>query len=87
MGEVSLEDYYKLAIKWERGYAKIIACCAEVREENIPYVWIDTYCIDKKSNADLSEAIISVHQWYARSKMCYAYLHDILSRDNIVTSD
>ena len=40
-------------------------------------VWIDTCCIDKKSSAELTEAINSMYQWYERAKICYAYLADV----------
>jgi len=36
----------------------------------------DTICIDKSSNAELSEAINSMFNWYALSTICYAYLAD-----------
>ena len=30
-----------------------------------------------KSSAELSEAINSMRQWYANSRVCYTYLHDV----------
>lgn len=45
--------------------------------DDIPYVWVDTCCIDKSSSAELSEAINSMFRWYAKSEVCYAYLDDI----------
>lgn len=45
--------------------------------------WIDSCCIDKSSNAELSEAINSMFRWYQRSEICYAYLSDVeLALDN-----
>ena len=38
---------------------------------------IDTYCIDKRSSAELSQAINSMYRWYENAKVCYAYLHDV----------
>jgi len=43
------------------------------------WVWIDTYCIDKSSSAELSEAINSMFGWYKKSAICYAYLADVPS--------
>jgi hypothetical protein len=43
------------------------------------YVWIDTCCIDKRSSAELSEAINSMWKWYWKSEVCYAYLADVPS--------
>ena len=42
----------------------------------------DTVCIDKTSSAELSEAINSTFEWYEKAEVCYAYLVDVLSRDN-----
>lgn len=39
--------------------------------------WIDTCCIDKRSSAELSEAINSMYRWYSRAEICYAYLADV----------
>lgn len=41
------------------------------------WCWVDTVCIDKSSSAELSEAINSMYEWYARSDMCYVYLADV----------
>lgn len=38
---------------------------------------MDTCCIDKKSSAELSEAINSMYGYYAESTHCYVYLEDI----------
>ena len=34
-------------------------------------------CIDKRSSAELSEAINSMWRWYAGSRVCIVYLHDV----------
>jgi len=39
---------------------------------------MDTCCIDKRSSAELSEAINSMYRWYENAQVCYAYLHDVL---------
>ena len=49
----------------------------QVIQDGLEYVWNDTCCIDKKSSAELSEAINSMFRWYANSVICYAYLSDI----------
>ncbi|KAK4554900.1 hypothetical protein LTR86_008048 [Recurvomyces mirabilis] len=41
------------------------------------WCWIDTCCIDKKSSAELSEAINSMWQWYSNASLCIVYLVDI----------
>lgn len=71
-----------------KGYEKIDRCCKQAltsgtrfdndgETEPIEWVWIDTCCIDKKSSAELSEAINSMYKWYANAEICYAYLFDV----------
>lgn len=37
---------------------------------------MNTCCIDKRSSAELSEAINSMYKWYAGAEVCFAYLSD-----------
>ncbi|KAI6128730.1 hypothetical protein EDD16DRAFT_1547849 [Pisolithus croceorrhizus] len=46
-------------------------------KEGYAWLWIDTCCIDKRSSAELSEAINSMYRWYRNSRVCYTYLHDV----------
>ncbi|OHW91173.1 HET domain containing protein [Colletotrichum incanum] len=41
------------------------------------YIWLDTNCIDKKSSAELSEAINSMSDWYPESAVCCVHLDDL----------
>jgi predicted GTPase len=41
------------------------------------YVWIDTCCMDKTNNVELSEAINSMFRWYLDASICYVYLSDV----------
>jgi predicted SnoaL-like aldol condensation-catalyzing enzyme len=41
------------------GYKVIVECCALAASDSWAYVWIDTWCIDKVSSAELWEAINS----------------------------
>ena len=50
----SIEDTKK-----KSGYKKILKACDEAAALGWDYIWIDTCCIDKKSSAELSEAINS----------------------------
>lgn len=61
----------------KKGYAKLLGCCKKAAEHGFSWVWIDTCCIDKKSSAELSEAINSMYEWYKASTICYAYLQDV----------
>ena len=59
------------------GSRKVDGCCEQALKNGLKYVSIDTYCIDKSSREELSEAIKSIWAWYGRSTVCYAYLSDI----------
>jgi len=73
--EVSFDDLNKFP-ETMKGYRKIDMCCLLALARDIEYVWVDTCCIDKKSSAELSEAINSMYQWYGESSLCFAYLFD-----------
>jgi hypothetical protein len=77
--EVTFRDMRKdrKAAKGKAGYTKVQKCCEKALQDGHQYVWIDTCCIDKKSSAELSEAINSMYRWYEESKVCYAYLEDV----------
>ena len=59
------------------GYQKILDSCKRAKRDKCEWLWIDTCCIDKRSSAELSEAINSMYRWYENSRVCYAYLHDV----------
>ena len=46
-------------------------------EGKFEWLWVDTCCIDKRSSAELSEAVNSMYRWYENLRLCYAYLHDV----------
>ena len=58
-------------------YNKILGACTQARVDEHQWLWIDTCCIDKKSSAELSEAINSMYAWYEHAAVCYAYLSDV----------
>lgn len=64
-------------VREKKAYAKIENACRIALQMGLPYAWVDTCCIDKSSSAELSEAINSMYQWYAKSNICFAYLDDI----------
>lgn len=45
-------------------------------QERVEWAWLDTCCIDKRSSAELSEAINSMFKWYEDAVTCVAYLQD-----------
>ena len=75
--EVSYQDMLEGKKKGGAGYAKILNFCALALRDHFDWAWVDTCCIDKKSSADLSEAINAMFGWYERSTRCYVYLSDV----------
>ena len=65
------------------GFAKIKKCCAVALKDDFKWVWIDTCCIDKKSSAELTEAINSMYARYEDATVCYAYLVDVELQANL----
>ncbi|KAL1949700.1 hypothetical protein VTO73DRAFT_8581 [Trametes versicolor] len=57
--------------------AKIRGCVRAAKEHGFGWIWNDTCCIDKRSSAELEEAINSMFRWYAEAAMCLAYLEDV----------
>ncbi|KAI6038682.1 hypothetical protein EDC04DRAFT_2896023 [Pisolithus marmoratus] len=77
IGLMTLEDRKKDEV-WSRyGYQKIIKSCKQAKEDGYKWLWIDTCCIDKRSSAELSEAINAMYRWYQNAQVCYAYLNDV----------
>lgn len=68
------------------GYRKLRAACRAATCYGVSYLWIDTCCIDKKSSAELSEAINSMYKWYENAIICLAYLEDAKKSDDVDTS-
>ena len=59
------------------GLIKIQKFCQLAAKRGFPWAWIDTCCIDKRSSAELSQAINSMYRWYELSTECYVYLADV----------
>lgn len=59
------------------GFKKIMECRRRAIDDGLQWVWVDTCCIDKSSSAELTEAINTMHRWYKKSAVCYAYLADL----------
>jgi hypothetical protein len=75
-GEVGFDDIAQPYVKEMNGYTKISQCCAKAVQVGFEWAWIDTCCIDKRSSAELSEAINSMYKWYWDAAICYAYISD-----------
>lgn len=79
--EISYQDwqtnYAAARHKNGNGFRKIRLACEQSLADGLDYLWVDTNCIDKRSSAELSEAINSMYLWYAEATVCYAYLADV----------
>jgi hypothetical protein len=72
-----MRDGLSQTVQQKTGFTKIKLACQQAKAEGLEFCWVDTCCIDKKSSAELSEAINSMFRWYSRSTVCYAYLNDV----------
>ncbi|OQV09282.1 hypothetical protein CLAIMM_13417 [Cladophialophora immunda] len=70
------QDIGVSGVEKRAGYEKVRKTCEIAAADGFDYVWIDTCCIDKKSSAELSEAINSMYRWYQEAALCYVYLCD-----------
>lgn len=77
--EATFDDVKRKRNTETAGYRKVVDFCSFMRDwsPHIEWLWIDTCCIDKKSSAELSEAINSMFRWYANAEICFAYLADV----------
>ena len=75
--EVTFRDLIDGTGEDKIGYKKIKFCEEQVKRDGLQYFWIDTCCIDKSNNTELSTAINSMFRWYQNSARCYVYLSGI----------
>ncbi|KAI1146110.1 heterokaryon incompatibility protein-domain-containing protein [Nemania diffusa] len=94
--EVTFEDllaYHEAVAQGQRvladsiasrpGFKKIQSCCDMAAQSyGLEWAWIDTCCIDKRSSAELSEAINSMFKWYRDAAACCAFLQDVTASVN-----
>jgi hypothetical protein len=75
--EVTFKDATANTEKQKAGYEKIRFCGQQALSDGLQYFWVDTCCIDKSNNTELSEAINSMFRWYQNATRCYVYLSDV----------
>jgi len=75
--ELSFDEFRAGKGRNKKSFRKVQKCCEQARRRSLNYAWIDTCCIDKRSSAELSEAINSMYQWYAGAEECYVYMSDV----------
>ena len=75
--EVTFEELTNGTSKDKPGYKKIRFCGEQAAQDGLEYFWIDTCCINKADNAELSQAINSMIRWYRNATRYYVYLSDV----------
>jgi hypothetical protein len=61
----------------EASWNKIRFCAQQAERDGLEHFWVDTCCIDKANNTELSKAINSMFRWYQDAKRCYVFLSDV----------
>jgi hypothetical protein len=82
--EVSFLDLVNGSGASKAGYQKILFCGEQAARDGLRYFWVDTCCIDKRNNTELTKAVNSMFRWYHNAVKCYVYLHDVsISTSNV----
>jgi hypothetical protein len=76
-GEVMYNELVAGTAANKAGYVKIRFCVEQAAKDGLEYSWVDTCCINKATNDELSSAINSMFRWYKRASKCYVYLSDV----------
>lgn len=75
--EVTFQDLVNGTGKNKTGYEKIRFCAKQAECDDLRHFWVDTCCINKSNQAELSEEINSMFCWYQNAARCYVYLADV----------
>jgi NACHT domain/Heterokaryon incompatibility protein (HET) len=75
--EVTFDDLQKESGQSKAGYAKIQFCGEQARKDGLQYFWVDSCCIKRSSDSELSESINSMFRWYQGASRCYVYIGDV----------
>jgi Heterokaryon incompatibility protein (HET)/NACHT domain len=75
--EVTYEDLLDGTGRKKDGYKKIRFCAEQAARDGLQYFWVDSCCIKKTSDSELSSSINAMFCWYQRAVRCYVYLADV----------
>jgi hypothetical protein len=78
--EVTIDDIINGTSEDKLGFEKIQFCEKQAIQDGLLYFWIDTCCINKRDDAELSRSINSMFRWYQKAAKCYVYLSDVSTR-------
>jgi hypothetical protein len=77
--ELTFQDMINESGRNKAGYRKIQFCGDRAKKDGLQYFWVDSCCIDKSNNNELTTAINSMFRWYQNATRCYVYLSDVLA--------
>jgi hypothetical protein len=73
----NLDNVEDIDVQSKEGPQKLRFGARQARRDGLEYFWVDTCCIDKTNNTELSEAINCMFRWYQNAARCYVYLSDV----------
>jgi hypothetical protein len=83
--EVTFDDIERGKGHDKAGYKKLEFCGEQAAKDGLRYFWVDSCCIKKSSDAELTEAINSMFRWYSRAARCYVYLSDVSTGEDDIS--
>ena len=77
--EISFHDMNDVEKAMKKpGWEKVDETCEKAARDGIPYIWIDTCCIDKSGPHDqIQGEINSMYTYYEKAEVCYVHLADV----------
>jgi hypothetical protein len=78
--EVVYQDMIDGLGESKAGYEKIKFCGEQAVKDGLTHFWVDSCCINKSSDAELTESLNSMFRWYRRAEKCYVYLSDVSAK-------
>jgi hypothetical protein len=78
--EVTYQDVIAKTGKSRPGFKKLEFCSFQAKADGLHYFWVDTCCIDKSHEKELTTALNSMYRWYKNAARCYVYLSDVSVR-------
>lgn len=78
--EVTYQDVVAKTGKSKPGFKKLEFCGAQATNDGLHYFWVDSCCIDKSHEKELTTALNSMYKWYKNAVRCYVYLSDVSVR-------
>jgi hypothetical protein len=85
--EVTYNDLVAGIDRNKSGYAKIRFCGEQAATDGLQYFWVDSCCIDKASNVELSTALNSMFRWYQGASKCYVFLSDVSVPKEVINAE